>query len=466
MNISTIELDICKAGTNSACVNVAQGDMRGATVKAYIYDNGTETDLSGCDVYMVVKLPDRRHYYRGTCSVDGSTATHVCDESKLCAVPGYTDEAYFEIVKDGSRYSTERFAVDIARSAVDGQKPAENWDNEVTDMIDRGNAAIVAVGEALEDATEGYAAAEASRNQQYDEAEESRNQQFNSAESDRNAAQAANDAAQAKNNADQALNNQMSQGLLIQILSAGEYDAGTGEPTIDGAVGKLYFVPTGEDEEDAYVEWMWIDSNWERVGMSNATIETIATDQIDAAVSDGSPQGKQVLNLTGLSYLWAKIKAWAQGAFAALTHKHDASDIASGALPVERGGTGSTTAEAARAALGAASQTEVDEMGEYISQTDILVPSNYVRVVYAVGARVGRVASVSFQLEVVQSVSNNVTLGTVRDGFKPYNTQSLSSFGKTTYLPYVDEYGNVKCNIDGTISSGNLYFAGTYILDE
>ena len=86
--------------------------------------------------------------------------------------------------------------------------------------------------------------------------------------------------------------------------------------------------------------------------------------------------------------------------------------------------------------------------------------------VYAVGARVGRVASVSFQLEVVQSVSNNVTLGTVIDGFKPYNTQSLSSFGKTTYLPYVDEYGNVKCNIDGTISSGNLYFAGTYILDE
>lgn len=142
MNINTIELDICKAGTNSACVNVAQGDMRGTTVKAYIYDNGTETDLSGCDVYMVIKLPDRRHYYRGTCSVDGSTATHVCDESKLCAVPGYTDEAYFEIVKDGAKYSTERFAIDILRSALDGQQPAQNWDDAVQDLIDRGETAV------------------------------------------------------------------------------------------------------------------------------------------------------------------------------------------------------------------------------------------------------------------------------------------------------------------------------------
>lgn len=88
------------------------------------------------------------------------------------------------------------------------------------------------------------------------------------------------------------------------------------------------------------------------------------------------------------------------------------------------------------------------------------------RIVYATGVRVGRVASVSMQLEVVQSISGNVTIGTLKDGFKPYSTQALPSFGKTMYLPYVDSYGNVKCNVDGTLSSGSMYFSGTYILDE
>ena len=70
------------------------------------------------------------------------------------------------------------------------------------------------------------------------------------------------------------------------------------------------------------------------------------------------------------------------------------------------------------------------------------------------------------QLEVVQSISGNVKIGTIKDGFKPYNDQALPSFGKTTYLPYVDAYGSVKCNVDGVLSSGSMYFSGTYILDE
>lgn len=45
------------------------------------------------------------------------------------------------------------------------------------------------------------------------------------------------------------------------------------------------------------------------------------------------------------------------------SHKHSAADITSGTLPVSRGGTGATTAAAARTALGAASQEELTEMG-------------------------------------------------------------------------------------------------------
>ena len=87
-------------------------------------------------------LPNKRNYYRGQCSVSGNAATVTVDESKLCSAPGYTDEAYFTITKDGNTYSTERFALDILRSALDGQQPAQNWDDAVQDLIDRGETAV------------------------------------------------------------------------------------------------------------------------------------------------------------------------------------------------------------------------------------------------------------------------------------------------------------------------------------
>lgn len=56
------------------------------------------------------------------------------------------------------------------------------------------------------------------------------------------------------------------------------------------------------------------------------------------------------LDNSGVSYLWSKIKA----AFAAKSHTHAAGDITSGTLGTARGGTGATTAAAARANLDAA----------------------------------------------------------------------------------------------------------------
>ena len=141
MNTVTLELDVSKACAGG-CVRVGQGDDGGTTIRALIYDNGAEVALSGSTVWLVVRLPDKRHYYRGQCSVSGNAATITVDESKLCSVPGYTDEAYFTVTKSGSTYSTERFAVEILRSALDGQQPAQNWDDAVQDLIDRGNAAV------------------------------------------------------------------------------------------------------------------------------------------------------------------------------------------------------------------------------------------------------------------------------------------------------------------------------------
>lgn len=158
-NTRTLELDISKEGAGT-CIKVGQGDDGGTTIKALIYDNGAEFSLSGATAWLVVLLPNKRNYYRGQCSVSGNAATITVDESKLCSVSGYTDEAYFTITKSGKTYSTERFAIEILRSALDGQQPAQNWDDAVQDLIDRGetavknaNSAAATANGAAEDAT-------------------------------------------------------------------------------------------------------------------------------------------------------------------------------------------------------------------------------------------------------------------------------------------------------------------------
>ena len=186
-NTRTLELDISKEGTG-ACFKVGQGDDGGTTIKALIYDNGAEFALSGATAWLVVLLPNKRNYYRGQCSVSGNAATITVDESKLCSVPGYTDEAYFTITKDGNTYSTERFALDILRSALDGQQPAQNWDDAVQDLIDRGNQAVSSANSAASAANSAASKANSA------------------ATSATNAAKAANDAAASATSAASAAN--------------------------------------------------------------------------------------------------------------------------------------------------------------------------------------------------------------------------------------------------------------------
>lgn len=159
-NTRTLELDISKEGTGD-CIKVGQGDAGGTTINALIYDNGAEFALSGATVWLVVMLPNRCNYYRGQCSVSGNTATITVDEAKLCGVPGYTDEAYFTITTGGKTYSTERFAIEILRSALDGQKPAQSWDDAVQDLINRGESAVSSANSAASSANKAASSANA-----------------------------------------------------------------------------------------------------------------------------------------------------------------------------------------------------------------------------------------------------------------------------------------------------------------
>lgn len=148
MNTHTLELDLSKDGLGAGLVRVGQGDKHGTTIKALIYDGGAEASLTGFTAYLEVLLPDKRHYYRAVAAISGNAATVTVDENKLCSVAGYTDEAYFAFEKDGVRYSTERFAVEILRCVTEGQQPAQNWDDAIDNLISRGNAAVSAANTA------------------------------------------------------------------------------------------------------------------------------------------------------------------------------------------------------------------------------------------------------------------------------------------------------------------------------
>lgn len=170
-----------------------------------------------------------------------------------------------------------------------------------------------------------------------------------SAEGARAAAETQRATDQAKNNADQAANNQAAQGLIAVLLTDGQYDPATHEPTVTGEVGKMYMVPSGlSGSENRYYEFMWLSGAWERVGTTDAAMEPLTTDEVDTVAGGGTVTNNKVLTGTGFSYMWGKLKA----AFASIGHKHDASDITSGVLSISNGGTGAATAAEALAALG------------------------------------------------------------------------------------------------------------------
>ena len=114
--------------------------------------------------------------------------------------------------------------------------------------------------------------------------------------------------------------------MTFVILTSGQYDPETLEPTIEGENGKMYLVPDPKGgEDDVYSECIWVETtqSFEHMGSTTTSFDPMSTNDIDAVTSDQSPTGDRVLNLTGLSYLWAKLK----GAFAALTHTHTRAQI-------------------------------------------------------------------------------------------------------------------------------------------
>lgn len=152
-------------------------------------------------------------------------------------------------------------------------------------------------------------------------------------------------------------------------------------------------------------------------------VKAVTNAQVDSVASDASPTGDASLSLTGLSYLWAKIKA----AFAALSHTHAAGDIASGTLSEARGGTGVTTAAAERNRLGLGNTTGALPVanGGTGASTAAGAKENIVDGQALVPASVAATGAISGS-----SVSDSVgTMAQLRESISPFEKTTFSNGG-------------------------------------
>lgn len=114
---------------------------------------------------------------------------------------------------------------------------------------------------------------------------------------------------------------QLAHGWIIHHCTSSEYDSTTRKPTVSSPdSGTLYCVPNTGVSGDAWTEWRYDteSQDFEPVGSATANTSPITTSTIDSIVGDTAETGTEVLQTTGLTYLWTKLKA----AFAALTHYH------------------------------------------------------------------------------------------------------------------------------------------------
>lgn len=163
------------------------------------------------------------------------------------------------------------------------------------------------------------------------------------AEAGRVDADADRETRQAKNDADQAQNNAAAMGMTYHVCPSSEYELDQVDglhnvPTVVGKPGTMYLTPRvdGATGEDRYDQWLMVDGSWELMGETGSHIEPVTTDDVDAITSGGSVTADRYLNATGLTYWWAKARAALSSLFAAKSHTHAASAIASGTIAPAR----------------------------------------------------------------------------------------------------------------------------------
>lgn len=153
MNIFEITLDVDKR-SNKESVNLRQGDINGTTIKATLRDHDVPMEGGDYTAAFCMTLPDRKTYYWTNATYENGVVSVVVDERVAAAIPGATNNAYFELY-DGEelKYTTASFVVRIKASVMEGE-PGKSYDIRVETLMDEMRETIDAVNLAEEGRTE------------------------------------------------------------------------------------------------------------------------------------------------------------------------------------------------------------------------------------------------------------------------------------------------------------------------
>lgn len=135
VNIFEITLDVDKR-SNKESVNLRQGDINGTTIRATLRDHDVPMEGGNYTAMFCMTLPDRKTFYHDDATYENGVVSVVVQEQYAAAVPGSTNNAYFELY-DGEelKYTTASFMVRVKPSAMDGEA-AQSYDLRVETLMD------------------------------------------------------------------------------------------------------------------------------------------------------------------------------------------------------------------------------------------------------------------------------------------------------------------------------------------
>lgn len=378
MHIENRTVDLLKREARAGQIPpiiLRRGEKGQTQIAVKVTDNGLPFNVEGYDARFCANLPDDKFVSDvANVTLVNDTATYTV-QSNLTSCEGDITVCYVRFEKDGHIVTTDCIPIIVLDDVHLTSEEAEEYQNEIDGLVDEVRKQLQDVNSThaqIKEAEQGRVKAEDERVSNEDvrkAAEDTRllnEDKRESAEAERVKAEAERVKAeleriaaeaervsaelervsaetkritdQAKNNADQAANNLAASQIAPYTCVVGEYDPAESKPTIEGSSeGRIYLVPTGSSGDDKYIEWMWLHGQWERMGTSSGgDITYITTDQVDSVFNEETPQGDTVLSLTGLSYVWAKIKAWGTTTFRKVADLIKTGDIENGAINADK----------------------------------------------------------------------------------------------------------------------------------
>ena len=154
ISTQTITVDLSKQPTRPQVVRLGQGDKRGTTLVADIYENGVAYNLNGKTARFAMRAPDGASSYSvAASSYSNNKATFDIDETYAASIAGKTDTAYIEILSGSTVIcSTSRITVIVLRSASQGLPVSGAYSDTLIEAISSAQSAASSANSAASNA--------------------------------------------------------------------------------------------------------------------------------------------------------------------------------------------------------------------------------------------------------------------------------------------------------------------------